>query len=598
VLFNQKTAKMKKNHIFLSVLFILIGTLSVNGQSNVRVSNPLAQEIMLGNYNPDDYIASEVIDNPDVIIQGLIDGISTDSLLSYLEKLDSFYQRNTGSDTVSDTRGIGATRRWIYQQFQDYSAASENRLIVSYLDFDQDVCGMDKHKNIIGVLPGRDLSKEKILLVEGHFDTRCEGGCDTTCYTPGIDDNGSGTVLVMELARVMSKFTFDHTIVFTPVTGEDQGLHGAKAMAKYIADNDIPFMACFNNDVVGGITCGATSSPPSCPGENHVDSLNVRLFSYSGSNDSTKVSRSKQLARYIKMNQEEKVNPLLSVPLNINIQIREDRSGRSGDHIPFRSRGWPAVRFCSQNEHGNGGGNPPDRQHSTRDILGIDTNGDDVIDSLFIDLNYLKRNAISNGANLALLGHSPPLPNLSPRNDYERVGDKVIVTLEGIDTTYQHRVGVRSRGSGTLYFDYILDFDASSVIEIDNLDRSKEYYFSVMNVEDGVPSLFPQEYTRRNLLGIDYPQLIPGINLHQNIPNPFTNSTLITIENSSQKEYNNVEIIVRDNLGRFLRRIPTYLGQGKNEIRLGEFDNLKGMLTYSLVMEGKIIDTKRMIKVN
>ncbi len=589
---------MKLKTPLLSFILIVLSAALVFGQTNIRVSNPLAEQIMLGNYDPVDYAATNVIDVPETIIQGLIDRISTDSLLDYFKKLDSFYNRNTGSDTVSETTGIGATRRWIFNKFQDYSLANENRLIVSYLDFDQDVCGMDKHKNIIGVLPGRDLTKEKILLVEGHFDTRCEGGCDTECYTPGIDDNGSGTVLVMELARIMSKYTFDHTIVFTPVTGEDQGLHGGTAMAKYIYDNHIPFMACFNNDVVGGVICGNTSSPPSCPELNHVDSMNVRIFSYSGSNDSTKVSKHKQLARYIKLNQEEKVNPLLTVPLNINIQIREDRQGRSGDHIPFRSRGFPAIRFCSQNEHGNGAGNPPDRQHSTRDILGLDTNQDGEIDSLFIDLNYLKRNTLSNGANLALLGHSPPTPDVNPRDNYDRVGDKVIINLEGVDTTYQHRVGIRSRGSGTLYFDYVLDFDASSTIEIDNLDRGKDYYFSVMNVENSVPSLFPQEYSRKNLLGVEYPEFIPGVNMLQNIPNPFSNSTLITIENFSDKEYQNVEIIVRDNLGRFLRRVPTYLGLGKNEIKLSEFDNLKGMLTYSLIMEGKIIDTKRMVKVN
>lgn len=589
---------MRLKTTLLSIAFISISVTFGFGQSNIHVTNILAEEIMLGNYDPEDYAATDVISDPETFIQGLMDNISTDSLLAYLEKLDSFYTRNTGSDTLSETTGIGACRKWIHSKFEDFSRASENRLVVSYLYFENLVNGMDKHKNVFAVLPGNDLSKEDILLVEGHFDTRCEGNSDITCYTPGIDDNGSGTVLVMELARIMSKYTFDRTIVFTTTTGEDQGLYGAYAWAKYISDTDIPFMACFNNDVVGGITCGATSSPPSCPGLNHVDSMNVRIFSYSGSNDSTKVSRHKQLARYIKMNQIERVNPLLPVKMNINIMIMEDRSGRSGDHIPFRKRGWPAIRFCSQNEHGNGAGTPPDRVHSTRDILGIDTNADGEIDSLFVDLNYLKRNALFNAVNLGFLAISPPKPGVSPRSDFDREGNKVIITLEGIDTTFQHKVGIRSAGSGTLYFDEIRTYDASSVIEVDNLERDKDYYLTVMNVENAVASIFPQEYTRKNLLGLEYSPLIPGIKLLQNRPNPFNNSTLITIENFSEKEYQDVEIIVLDNLGRFIRRVPTYLGLGKNEIKLGEFTDLTGMLTYSLIMDGKIIETKRMLKIN
>ncbi len=114
----------KKNVMCLKKLsicfvFILISGIIGYSQTNMRVSNPLAEEIMLGNYNPSDYAASEVIDSPESIIQGIVDRMSTDSLLAYLQKMDSFYQRNTGSDTVSNTRGIGATRRWIYEKFQD-----------------------------------------------------------------------------------------------------------------------------------------------------------------------------------------------------------------------------------------------------------------------------------------------------------------------------------------------------------------------------------------------------------------------------------------------------------------------------------------------
>ena len=119
---------------------------------------------MLGNYNPDDFMPSVVMAQPDEIIQVIREGISTDSLHNYLLQLSSYENRNTGSDTVSATYGIGAARRWVYERFQQMSAESENRLIPFYLQFDQEICGMDQHRNICAVLPGTDLSKPGMVL--------------------------------------------------------------------------------------------------------------------------------------------------------------------------------------------------------------------------------------------------------------------------------------------------------------------------------------------------------------------------------------------------------------------------------------------------
>ena len=351
---------MKKIVVLLSLL--LASTLICISQTNIFMSNQTADEIIHGNYDPANYSASQIVNHPDSILTGIVNEVSEDSLQSFLEHIETFHNRNTGSDTVSNTTGIGAARRWIYEKFGEFSQINENRLLISYLEFDKDVCGQDHHKNVLAVLPGADTSMHEILVVEGHFDTRCESPCDTSCYTPGMDDNGSGTVLVMELARVMSRFTFDRTIVFAATTGEDQGLHGATALANYLYSEGISILGVFNNDVVGGIICGNTSSPPGCPGLDYIDSTNVRIFSYSQYNDINRNSPHKQLARYIKMHQEERINPLLNTPMTINMILYEDRVGRSGDHIPFRINGYTAIRFCSQNEHGDGSGTPPDRR--------------------------------------------------------------------------------------------------------------------------------------------------------------------------------------------------------------------------------------------
>ncbi len=580
---------MKK---IFSGLFLACIILSVHSQINMSISNPEADAVIFGNYDPANYVATQIINHPDSILLGVVNEVSKDTLISWLSKIDSYYNRNTGSDTVSDVRGIGAVRRWIYSKFIEISNANENRLIVSYMDFDINVCGMYHHRNVFGILPGTDTANSEIIFIEGHFDTRCEGACDTTCYTPGMDDNGSGTVLVMELARIMSKYTFDKTVIFALPTGEDQGLYGAKAFASYFKNNDIPIRACLNNDVVGGIACGMTSSSPSCPYYNHIDSTNVRIFSQSPGNDSSTVSIHKQLARYVKLHQEEDINPLLNTPMNINLILREDRVGRSGDHIPFRQKGYTAIRVCSQNEHGNGSGTPPDRQHTTTDVLGLDLtfppNG--IIDTFFVDPGYLSRNTIMNGVNLGYLAIAPPIPT----PEFIALPDGVEVQMTGNDAEYLHyRFCVRSKGSGSLYFDTVYTFTGTTSFQLNDLVVEKEYYFSVMNVENGVESLPSDEFT---IITVGTGQLhwINDIRMMQNQPNPFSDQTYIPIWSGSQHDQR-AEILIMDITGRKVKSISLVLEPGKNQYPLVNDAHLQGMYTYTLLIDKRAIQTRKLI---
>lgn len=268
---------MKKSLLCIS----LLASLAAKPQQplNILVTNPVADAVVKGNYDPLLYQATAAA--PDEIICAINANVSPDTLKLYLEILSSYYNRNTYSDTVSNNYGIGASRRWVYQKFSEYAAQNGNRLIPAYLQFDMPanaLCGAGQFRNILAVLPGSDTSDKSIIIIEGHMDSRCADVCDTVCLAQGMEDNGSGTVLVMELARVMSKFMFDRTIVFMVTIGEEQGLYGAYAMADYCSNNSIAIKAVQNNDVIGGIYCGATSSPPSCPFENHVDSTHVRIF--------------------------------------------------------------------------------------------------------------------------------------------------------------------------------------------------------------------------------------------------------------------------------------------------------------------------------
>jgi len=245
------------------LLFSILGIIhsGIFAQTNMTLSNPVAKQILLGQYNPALYTPSHIVKSPDSILHGIIKSVSKDSLIAYLMKIDSYYNRNTGSDTISENHGIGAVRRWLYKKFTEYGNENENRLVLSYLDFDRYICGQNHHRNVLAILPGLDTTQKDVLFLQGHFDTRCEGVCDTSCYSPGMDDNASGTVLVMELARIMGRFAFNHTIVFACVTGEDEGLYGSTALANYLYANNIKVRSCLNNDVVGGIICGQTASP-------------------------------------------------------------------------------------------------------------------------------------------------------------------------------------------------------------------------------------------------------------------------------------------------------------------------------------------------
>ncbi len=571
---------------------ILFG-LSVILSAQTSVSNPEAEAIIFGNYNPDDYLPGVIVNHSDSILHGIVHDVSSDTMINWLAHIDTYYNRNSGSDTISDTSGIGAVRRWIYSKLQEISSINENRLIVSYLSFDQNICGSGHHKNIFGILPGLDTSNKEIVFLEGHYDTRCEGVCDTACYSPGMDDNGSGTVLVMELARVMSRYAFNHTVIFCLTTAEDQGLYGAKAFANYLSGNDIELRACLNNDVVGGIACGNTSSPPSCPYMDHIDSMNVRVFSYSYLNDSSRVSSSKQLARYLKMHQEELINPIMEIPLNINIMLWEDRLGRSGDHKPFRQKGWPAIRYCSQNEHGDGSGTPPDRQHTSTDVLGLDLSvpPDGILDTFFVNPGYLGRNTISNGVNAGYLAMAP----VSPEPEFTPIFAGIEIQMTGADTVYKHyRVAVRSKGSGTLYFDTIYTFTGTTDFQITGLEYDKEYYFSVMNVKDGFESLPCDEFTQITV-GTGHVPDHYRFNMLQNYPNPFTDQTSITIWADQNVTNKKAEIVIKDLTGREISNFPVSLNSGKNIINFANKNDIDGIFTYSLMINNQIVQTRKMV---
>lgn len=571
------------------LLFAILTPFYSFSQTNILSTNPFAEQVMLGNYDPVPFSASAILD-PESLADQLTSDISPDSLKAYILKLATFKTRNSGSDTISNITGIGAARRWVMEKFTEISSENNGRLLGSYLQFDRAICGIGQHRNMLAVLPGADPTSG-FILVEGHLDSRCSMLCDTACIAEGVEDNATGTALVIELARVMSKWQFNNTIVFMVTTAEEQGLYGAQAFADYAQQKSLPLRAVLNNDVIGGIICGKTSSAPSCPGENDIDSTGVRLFSSGGYN-----SRHKQLARFIKLEYQENLLPGAVVPMDVRIMSPEDRTGRGGDHIPFRQKGFPAMRFTAANEHGNASNNASysDRQHTSDDVLGVDTDGNGTVDSFFVDFNYLARNTLINANAAAIAARNVALP---PDFSAVRSNNMLIINFSSPIDTLTIRVALRSI-SNDWDTVYTLSPSFSDVLFC---NPTLPLYVSVAGVDQyGAESLFSAEKIVSTSATAEPTETeAAAIELYQNRPNPFDEATWISFfvrEMPTSISQSSVQI--SDLQGKIIMNIPVNLKTGYNEVLYTHGYGVRGAFAYTLLINGIPVDTKQMIFAN
>ncbi len=594
------------------LLFSLLLSFLMQAQVNASLSDPSLKQILLGNYQAASYQASQPIDATDQISCELLNLINPDSLQYSIEVLSSFHTRHTFSDTVSANFGIGASRRWVKSKLESYSQRNEQRLQVGYLNFDitNNTCGtLYNTKNVLGILPGSDPSLKDIILLTAHLDSRCEQRCDTNCLAAGADDNGSGTALVIELARVMSAYTFQRTIVFMLTTGEEQGLIGARAFSDYCLAEGIEIKGVLNNDIVGGTICGETASPPGCSSEGDIDSTTLRIYS----NPLSERNPHQGYARAVKLNFEEKVQANMKVSMNIDLINQEDRSGRGGDHIAFRENDYLNLRFTSAHEHGNGNptGTPNyrDHQHTSQDILGEDFNSDGIIDSFYVDMNYLARNAMINASAAAILAAGPAVPNFILHK--EATGLRVEITDPILAPEY--RLGVKGYNGST--YDSIYRFSGSSfvvpsqiagqlyLVGVAALDSNglmgpfsqDERGNSQANTPAGTVDNMPYSFDC-NLVSLheSSPVIPMGIQLSDPQPNPFERSTNLNLWVKSDRWKGQAELKVYDSKGQLISTSLIELEEGLNSFSY-EHKQSKGLFYYAVEKSGFRTPTKRML---
>ena len=367
----------------------------------------LAQEMAQGQ-GPAPRLASDP--HADSHIAEAIRQVSADRIRQTIEKLVSFQNRSTISAqdeaSIKAGTGIGAAREWIKAEFERYSKECGGCLEVKTDAFTEPpserIPKPTEITNVYAVLRGSDAQQaNRIVLVTGHYDSRNSDTLNGTDPAPGANDDGSGTAVSLECARVLSKAVlnkvkFPATIIFLTVAGEEQGLNGSKHFAQMAKQQAWKLEAVLNNDIVGGdrgpqqdasVVRVFSEGLPSAASEAEIK----RIRMLGGESDST----SRELARYIAdvgRSYDAGVKPLLI--------FRLDRFLRGGDHYSFNQQGFAAVRFTEFREDFN-------HQHQTpRTENGIEY-GDLA---KFVDFEYVAHVARLNAATLASLASAPAPP--------------------------------------------------------------------------------------------------------------------------------------------------------------------------------------------
>ncbi len=339
----------------------------------------------------------------DTRMYDIISAVSADRLETDIAKLAGFGTRHTLSDTVSNTRGIGAARRWIKAEFDKISADCNNCLEVFY---QKDLVPKGDNQrivkdvwvvNVVAIQRGTKYPN-RFIIMSGDIDSRVSDPNDFTSDSPGANDNATGMAGAMEAARVLSKYKFENSIIYVGLSGEEQGLYGGKGLAAYAKDKGWEIIGVLNNDMIGNIkgVNGVISnrdfrifSEPVPPTETERQRRGRRF--YGGEVDGI----SRQLARYVYGTTRAympEMNPILI--------YRLDRFGRGGHHRPFNDAGFAGIRIMEAHENYT-------QQH--QDIRMED--GIEYGDKLkFVNFDYAAKLTAVNAINLASLAWAPQAP--------------------------------------------------------------------------------------------------------------------------------------------------------------------------------------------
>ncbi|WP_418602745.1 M28 family peptidase [Hwangdonia sp.] len=420
-------------------------------------------------------------------IYDIIDAVSADRIQNDIQTLVDFGTRNTFSDTLSKTRGIGAARRWIKSEFESISKDCNHCLEVFYQkDF---VTKKGNRRvphdawvvNVVAIQKGTTYPNRYVIM-SGDIDSRASDTMDFTTDAPGANDNASGMAGTIEAARVLSHYKFENSIVYVGLSGEEQGLFGGAGLAKYAKEKGWDIIGVLNNDMIGnikgvdGVIDNRTFrifSEPTPPTETELE-RNARRF-YGGEVDGI----SRQLARYI-----HKTTKTYMPEMNPMMVYRLDRFGRGGHHRPFNDLGFAGSRIMEAHE------NYTQQHQDIREENGIKYG--DVIEH--VNFEYAKKLTAVNAINMASLAAAPPQPNNVAIGGI--VQPSVKFKWDKVDGAIGYKIYWRDTTSPTWdhsrYVGDVSEFTLNGIV-IDN------YFFGIASVgENGFESavVFPNKIFR------------------------------------------------------------------------------------------------------
>jgi len=367
-----------------------------------RADNPAAADVTIG-LTRDPALAATIAEISSARIR------ETDSALV------SFGTRHAMSDTLSNTRGIGAARRYLFAKLSGYSKACGGCLRVEYDPALVEMRGHPGHPmvnivNVVAWLPGRDTSR--VLVMGGHYDScvcaRTDLGplarFEATQDAPGADDDGSGTSAVVELARVFSKHFprgLGTSVIFVAYSGEEEGLYGSTHLAQRLHAAGYKVVSAFTDDIVGNVVAD----------DGTVDSTSVRIFGADPDN-----GPSRELARYAWA-----TGTIYNPGFTILPVFRLDRISRGGDHSPYVGLRDPGLRFTERLENYK-------RQHLPTD------------DFAHVNFGYVANVARLNASVVGTLANAPAPPVALARRDRDSGGQKWMVSWGEVPGAVRYEV--------------------------------------------------------------------------------------------------------------------------------------------------------------
>lgn len=318
-----------------------------------------------------------------------------------IRKLVGFGTRHTLSETESPTRGIGAARRWVEQEFKNISRDCGGCLEVftvgDVISGEERIPEPTEVVNVLAIQRGT-LDPNRMVMMAGDIDSRVSDPLDSTSDSPGANDNASGLAGTIEAARVLSKHRFAGSIVYAALSGEEQGLIGGKILAERALADGWKIKAVLNNDMIGNITGidGVTDNSTArvfSEGTRYVETEEEATIRRGSGGEVDSPSRN--IARYV-----DRMADQFIPNLDVMMIYRLDRFGRGGHHRPFNERGIPAVRIMETHENYN-------RQHQDlRTEDGIEYG--DVIEG--VNFDYARKLTALNVVTLASMASAPPFP--------------------------------------------------------------------------------------------------------------------------------------------------------------------------------------------